>query len=554
MRLRHRGRLAALAAATAAVGAFILPCTPASADEPIHGQGSTWSYPAIQQWQADLANRGETVNYDSIGSTAGRVAFYNGTADFAVSEIPFQPNYCTPSVPPVCNNEQQLVANSHRTYAYMPIVAGGTSIGYNLQINGQQFRGLRLSSGSLAGIFLGTIKFWDDPSIRADNPGVSMPHVAVHPVGRSDGSGTSYQFTAYLHAMQPAATAAFCASQRLPSDCLPTSQYPPASFITLQNGSDGVANYVNASYSNGAIGYAEYAYWTERGAPVASIRNASGQYTQPTAVNVAVALTKALINSDNTQNLSQVYVNPDARTYPISSYSYMIVPTNDQAPMDTGKGATLSKFILYFLCQGQQEAQPLGYSPLPPNLVQLGYNVNNLIPGGTKVGQATAANCNNPTFHGFLAQNGIGVPSIVGHGGNGGGGPTGGGPGSSTTTPGQTSSTTAAAAGPGGSGTGGSNNSVTGSTLPGAAKSGSTTTSLGPNAGQGPQSSASGVPLSGGSEVASGPVLSSKPIRYGSGISTLPGWSSILVLVLVLAALVAPPAIWLLRRRDDGPA
>jgi phosphate ABC transporter phosphate-binding protein len=548
--LRSKGRLAALIAATAAVWTFILPNVPARADEPIHGEGSTWSYPAIQQWQADLANQGETVNYDSVGSTAGRVAFYNGTADFAVSEIPFQGNYCTPSVPPVCDNEQQLVANSHRTYAYMPIVAGGTSIGYNLQINGQQFRGLKLSSQSLAGIFLGTIKFWDDPAIRADNPGVSMPHVAVHPVGRSDGSGTSYQFTAYLNALQPSATAAFCASQRLPANCLPTSQYPPASFITLQNGSDGVANYVTASYSNGAIGYAEYAYWTERGAPVASIKNASGQYTQPTAVNVAVALTKAFINTDNTQNLSQVYVNPDARTYPISSYSYMIVPTNDQAPMDTGKGATLSKFILYFLCQGQQEAQPLGYSPLPPNLVQIGYNVNNLIPGGTKVGPATAANCNNPTFHGFLQQNGIGVPTVAGHGGGGGGGGgTSGSSGSSSAVTAAAGHTSSASASATSSGTG-SSATATGSTLPGAAKNAS---SLGSSAGTGPSSSASGGPQSGESAVASGPVLSSKPIGYGSGISTLPGWTSILVLVLVLAALAAPPAIWL-RRRREGPS
>src|SRR5262245_34469112 len=111
---------------------------PAGASEPVNGGGSTWSAIAIQQWQADVARQGLTVNYQSVGSTAGRRGFYQSQYDFAVSEIPFQTKYCTST----CDNE---LANVHRPFSYMPIVAGGTSLLYNLQINGQQFRKLKLS-------------------------------------------------------------------------------------------------------------------------------------------------------------------------------------------------------------------------------------------------------------------------------------------------------------------------------------------------------------------------------------------------------------------------
>jgi phosphate ABC transporter phosphate-binding protein len=517
-------------AAAVLMSSVLPPVLPAAADEPIYGEGSTWSFPAIQQWEADMANQGETINYNSVGSTAGRVAFYNAQADFAVSEIPFQPSYCTPTAPPVCDNEQQLVQNSGRTYLYMPIVAGGTSIGYNLQINGEPFRNLRLNSAALAGIFTGVITYWDNPAIEALNPGVTFPHIPVHPVGRSDGSGTSYQFSAYLATMQPAITHAYCARLGLVPNCLPTSQWPNAPGMTLQNGSDGVANYVTATYNNGAIGYAEYAYWTERNAPVVSVENAAGQFQQPTAVNVAVALTRAVIDGTpgplyHTQILSGVYVNPDPRTYPISSYSYMIVPTNDVAPMDTGKGATLSKFILYFLCQGQQEAQPLGYSPLPPNLVQLGYDVNNAIPGGTKVGLATPADCNNPTFHGFLQQNGIGtepgVPGVVviGIGTDG----TQGKSGAGTASRSATSGNAGAGKSKTGAGTGsGANNTGDGSN----------------NAGRGRQST--------------GPQAAAKNINYKDPFSPSVGWWSVFVLILLALGFVIAPFLGTRGRPSSG--
>jgi hypothetical protein len=177
-------------------------------------------------------------------------------------------------------------------------------------------------------------------------------------------------------------------------------------------GSDGIANYVSQPYNNGSIGYAEAAYGKAYAVPLVSLKNQSGQYVQPTAVNVAVALTKAIINADHTQNLYGVYSNPDPRAYPMSSYSYMIVPTKLTGPFtDDAQGATLSRFILYYLCQGQQEAAPLGYSPLPPNLVQLGFSVNDAIPGHAT--PPPIDQCNDPTItDNFLGANGIGTPQV----------------------------------------------------------------------------------------------------------------------------------------------
>ena len=89
----------------------------------------------------------------------------------------------------------------------------------------------------------------------------------------------------------------------------------------------------------------------------------------------------ATFNADGTQNLAGVYNNPDHRAYPMSSYSYMIVPTTTAAPFNADKGATLGSFILYFVCAGQQKAEQLGYAPLPPNLVQNAFGAEQKIPG-----------------------------------------------------------------------------------------------------------------------------------------------------------------------------
>ena len=390
-----------------ASAAFMTACavlTPSAvrADSPVDGAGSTWSQIAVDQWRADVARQGLVINFQGVGSTAGRAAYYQGQVDFAVSEIPFQAALMD-RAGNVAADETASAAS--RPYAYMPIVAGGTAFMYNLKANGQKITDLRLSPNTIGKIFSGQISMWNDPVIVADNPQRVMPATRIKPVIRSDGSGTSAQFTAYLASQASSAWNYVCQQANLGSGCAPTSLYPdfPSSGFAAQQYSDGVANYVAAPYNEGAITYVEYGYAKERGFPVASVKNASGAYTQPFAVNVSVALLGARINNDGTQVLSGVYTNADARAYPVSSYSYMIVPTSGASPFNSDKGATLSKFIYYFLCAGQQKAEQLGYAPLPKNLVEYGFTAVAKIPGA--IAAPAISSCSNPTITGDFLVN-----------------------------------------------------------------------------------------------------------------------------------------------------
>ena len=308
--------LTVLLASLATVGLVV----PAQADGwvPITGSGSTWSQNALDQWRRNVAaNYGMTVNYSGTGSTQGRLDFIAGTVDFAISEIPFQANPEDLSAPEVPSTK----------YAYMPIVAGGTSIMYNLKIGGKRVTNLRFSGDTLTKIFTGVITKWNDPAIQADNPSLAMPDKNIVPVVRSDGSGTSAQFTLWMSSQYPDLWQAFCAKVNRANACGMTSQYPVFGSAKAQKGSDGVSGYVSQSYGEGAITYVEYSYARKAGFPVAKLLNAAGYYVEPTAQAVAVALLQATIKSDLTQDLSKVYTDTDKRVYPMSSYSYMIVPT-----------------------------------------------------------------------------------------------------------------------------------------------------------------------------------------------------------------------------------
>jgi len=191
--------------------------------------------------------------------------------------------------------------------------------------------------------------------------------------------------------------------------CNQTEFYPQQfGNVKAENGSNNVSTYVTSSYGEGSIGYDEYAYALNAHWPVVAVENSAGYYVLPTASNVAVALTQAVINENSNspdflqQNLDSVYTYTDPRSYPLSSYSYLIVPkegTKIPQVFSNGVGQSLSYFIDFYLCAGQKQAAPLGYSPLPLNLVQGGLHQVNLIPGHvTGPDPTTLAGCDNPTF------------------------------------------------------------------------------------------------------------------------------------------------------------
>jgi phosphate transport system substrate-binding protein len=379
--------------ALAALGlvAVLTPLAPAAADDDyasIKGSGSTWSQVAVEAWKADVRANGIVVDFDGVGSTYGRQQFIQGTVDFANTEIPFQN-------PPEPGQQAEI---PKRPYAYLPIVAGGTSFMYNLELGGKRVTDLRLSAPTLAGIFTGKITRWNDPAITKDY-GKALPDIAIVPIVRSDGAGASAQFTMYMRSQAASVYCPFIRSKLHlgGSTCPSVSFYPAFGASKAQSGSNGVANYVAARYGVGSIGYVEYAYAKRLGFPVASLLNKGGYYAQPSAGNVAVALTQARINANLTQNLEDVYTNRDPRTYPMSSYSYMVIPTDTTHPFNAAKGRTLSTFINYFLCGGQQKAERLGYSPLPKNLVQAGFAQVKRIPGA--VASPAIDSCNNPALH-----------------------------------------------------------------------------------------------------------------------------------------------------------
>jgi hypothetical protein len=217
--------------------------------------------------------------------------------------------------------------------------------------------------------------------------------------------------------MYPSDWDAYCAKVGF-SPCTQTSSYPvlPGSAMVGQSGDLGVSGYVSQAQADGAIGYVEYSYALETGFPVALVENEAGYYTEPTAENVAVSLLQAQIvgcSSDTgacsnptnnplylTQNLSNVYTDPDPRTYELSSYSYMILPTDTSFGFTTAKGDTLGAFGSYLMCQGQTQVDALGYSALPINLVEAGFQQLQRIPGNTVPSETSTEiqACNNPTF------------------------------------------------------------------------------------------------------------------------------------------------------------
>jgi ABC-type phosphate transport system substrate-binding protein len=458
--------LAAGSAAPAYAGSYVS----------ISGSGSSWASVAIDQWSQDVRSSGIVVNYNPDGSAAGRSDYMANQDDFAGSDPPFR------------DGQDQLggtgAEHPSQGYSYVPDTAGGTALIYHITVGGKLITNLRLSPMTIMKIFTGKITNWDDPAITHDY-GARLPSLPITPVIRSDGSGATYFFTRWMAHLYPSQWNAFCdhVHPGIRPPCGQTEFYPQFGNAKAENGSNNVVTFITSSYGNGSIGYDEYAYALNSHYPVVKVLNPGGYFVLPSASNVAVALTKAAINEDShspdflQQNLDEVYTFKDPRSYPLASYSYLIVPrSGTQLPTNfsTEKGRTLSTFINFMLCAGQQQMAQLGYSPLPKNLVLGGLLQNGHVPGHVSIpSQSSLSRCHNPTMqHGqnVLLKNApfpspcdkLGAPlnCVVRHGkavatGGGGGKGTAAGPGASSSgssSQGHGSGQGSASAGPGATG------------------------------------------------------------------------------------------------------
>lgn len=363
----------------------------------IQGSGSSWAANAVNQWVADVAAQDLRVVYTANGAAQGRKDYANVRTEFGVTDSPYRGKD-----PSTGATDSPL----GRSFAYLPVVAGGTSFPYHLEVQGKRYTSLRLSGLTVAKIFTNQITNWNDPAITKDNNGKELPSIPIIPVVRADGAGVTNQFTTWLVDQYPDLWKACNGGKNAATDYFPLNCGDSSGPQKAQTGSDGVMNYLKAGGSNGSIAMEEYSYPLLAKYPVARLLNKAGFYALPTQYNVAVALTKARINNDKsspnylTQSLDNVYVNSDPRAYPLSSYVYAIIPTKkSDRRMTKAKAQSLADFLYHSICQGQRGIGPIGYSPLPVNLVEGGFEqISKLKVFGATLKDRNVSTCNNPTF------------------------------------------------------------------------------------------------------------------------------------------------------------
>lgn len=396
--------LAALAPLLIVLGATSAPA--AAAGPTISGTGSSYAAVAINQWASQVESLyGDNVNYSTTSSVIGLDDFAQyPLVDFGASEI----GYSTGQA------DQEPPAST--PYQYLPDVAGATCLMYNLEDQlDNQIQTLDLNSAVMADIFDGSITKWNDAAIQALNPTVPLPNSPIIVVYRTDASGDNYIFSDFLQTLQPAVWTAFTSALQAPAGAQAIWPIPqngarsvgPYDFgnWTGESGSDNASNYV---YGNpGSITYVETAYALLHHDPCALVQNASGSYVKPSEVADAVALESDALQPDLEQNLVPVFTSPNQTAYPISAYSYLVMA--EQAQIPSAKQAVESQFVQFVACRGQQSAGALGYSPLPPNLVQADFDAVGRITG-TPIPAPTASNCANPYVDGQLSL--VGEPAI----------------------------------------------------------------------------------------------------------------------------------------------
>jgi phosphate transport system substrate-binding protein len=302
----------------------------------LNGAGSTFAAPIYQQVGADLKDKGLTVNYQGVGSGAGVSQFAAGTVDFAGSD------------PALSDDDKATIKKGDAVQ--IPFALGAITASYNL--SGVK-SGLKLDGKTLADIYLGKVKAWNDQEIAAQNSGATLPDTKITVVHRSDSSGTTKGFTQFLANYSPA----WKSGPGVDKDI----KWPTG---TGAKGNDGVAAAVKQT--DGAIGYVEQAYALQNGFTFADVKNKSGAYIAPTLESTSAAADGIDVPAD--LGVSTIDA-PGAQAYPIVSQTFAIAYNDPcKAGADKNKAAGLKELFNYLINDGQDTIKKLSYAPIPDAL------------------------------------------------------------------------------------------------------------------------------------------------------------------------------------------
>ncbi len=313
--------------------------------------GSSFVYPVMMQWVQAYGkdHQGLQINYQSIGSGGGIEQLKNGMVDFGASDAAL--------------DDEKL--KEMPALVQIPESAGPVCITYNLE---QIKEPLKLSAKTLSGIYLGTIKNWQDAAIKKDNPGANLPKQNIVVVYRTDGSGTTNIFTTYLAVVSPKWKGQV--GQGL------SVSWP----IGIGGkGSEGVTGVVKQSA--GAIGYVELTYAQENKLPVALVQNLAGKYVSPTAAGTSAAIDA--FSGELSKDVRTPIVNAPASAqdaYPISGLTFLLVPKQAK---DLNKAGEVKGFVQYIITGGQDPAEQLHYAKIPASLQQIDEQLLQQVQGGS---------------------------------------------------------------------------------------------------------------------------------------------------------------------------
>lgn len=300
----------------------------------VTGAGSSFVFPVISKWSQDYSkNSPNRINYQSIGSGGGIAQIKAATVDFGASDAPM--------------SAEDLKAAG---LGQFPSVIGG--IVPIVNVEGVESGKLKLDGETLAKIFMGTVKKWNDPAIVALNPGVTLPETAITVVHRSDGSGTTYNFTNYLSKVSSEW------NEKLKFGS--TVQWPAG---VGGKGNEGVSAYVKQI--KGSIGYVEHSYAVTNKLSYTQLKNAAGKFIEPNAKAFAAAADTA--DWANAKDFGLIMTNaPGEAAWPITATTWIIM--YKQAKNEEKSKAAFD-FFKWSLENGQQQAESLDYVALPKSLV-----------------------------------------------------------------------------------------------------------------------------------------------------------------------------------------